>query len=283
MSDARRLDPVPPAAGGLGPLERAALARRQGRALDVVLLSGAGGELPTPESLERARRSLLGGAGGSCEVALLSFGGSPAAAALLHAHGGQSDLRSAARRAAAASGLCAGVASSSAAPGAPIEVLAAVAAEGLAIARHAGPGEAVHSELYELVGRGGAGTEITAASADRDWIPRSGPPRAEAGTTPCAAETRDAARGLVIPRPPTDRRGAENAPALAAREEESRAMLGGLRREFATLEAELRQLRRGDAQVRSLLERSIAEVRRQIEERESEAERLGRVTEEEAL
>ncbi len=283
MSDARRLDPVPPAAGGLVPLERAALAIRMGRALDVVLLSGAGGELPTPESLERARRSLLGSVGGSSEPALVRFGGSSPVAALLHADGRQDDLRRAASSAAAATGLCAGLASSSPAPGASTAVLVAVAAEGLAIARHAGPGEAVHSELYELVGRGGAGTEITATSADRDWTPRSAQPLAEPGTTSPPAETRDAARGLVVPRPPTDRRGADDAPTLAAREDESRARLEGLREEFATLEAELRQLRRGDAQVRSLLERSIAEVRRRIEEHESEAERLRRVTEGEVV
>ena len=149
-------------------LERAALALRQGRALDVVLFSGRDGEHPTPESLERARRSLLEGAGGSREPALLSLGGSPPAAALLHAHGGPSDLRSAARSAAAAAGLCAGVASSSAAPpGASIAVLAAVAEEGLAVARQAGTGEAVHSELYDLVGQSSAGSEVTAVSPDR--------------------------------------------------------------------------------------------------------------------
>ncbi|MEE2941224.1 MAG: hypothetical protein VX460_12610, partial [Planctomycetota bacterium] len=251
---ARPPEPAPPAGGGRAPLARGARAPPLGRALDVVLLSGARGELPTPESLERARRSLLGSIGGSSEPALVRFGGSSPVAALLHADGRHFDLRPAASSAAAASGLCAGLASSSVAPGASIAVLVAVAAEGLAIARHAGPGEAVHSELYELVGRGGAGAQITATSADRDWIPRSA-------------------------RSPTDRRGADDAPTLAAREDESRTRLEGLREELTTLEAELRQLRRGDAQVRSLLERSIAEVRRRIEERESEAERQRRVTE----
>lgn len=252
MSDARRLDPVPPAAGEEGPLERAALALRQGRALDVVLFSGRDGEHPTPESLERARRSLLEGAGGSCEPALLSLGGSPPAAALLHAHGGPSDLRSAARSAAAAAGLCAGVASSSAAPGASIAVLAAVAAEGLAVARQAGTGEAVHSELYDLVGRSSARSEITAVSPDQDWIPRSPIPRTRQELT----------------RTPT------------IREE---VTLERLREELAILETERRQLRRRDTQVRTLLERKIATVLRRIEERESEADRLRRVMEGEAV
>lgn len=280
MSDARRLDPVPPAIGGEGPLERAALALSQGRALDVVLLSVAGGELPSPESLERARRSLRGGVGGTCEPALVFVGGSPLAAALLHAHAGRSDLRSAASRAAAASGLCAGVASSSAAPGASIAVLAMVAAEGLVIAREAGPGGAVHSELYELVERHGAANQISAESADADWIPRSAPLAVESAPAERSSGASGGAHDLLIPRPPTGRRDAESAPAL---EEAPRRMLEGLRRELATLEAELRQLRRGDAQVRSLLERSIAEVRRRIEERESDAERLRRATEGEAV
>lgn len=255
MSDARRLDPVPAAVGGEGPLERAALALRRGRALDVVLFSGRDGELPTPESLERARRALLEGAGGSCEPALLSLGGSPPTAALLHAHGGPSDLRSAARGAAAAAGLCAGAASSSAAPGATIAVLAAVAAEGLAIARQAGTGEAVHSELYDLVGRSSAGSEVTAVSPDRSWIPRS-------------------------PIPRTPRTGQELTRTPTGREE---ATLETLREELAILETERRQLRRRDTQVRTLLERDIATVLRRIEERESEADRQRRVMKGEAV
>ena len=74
MSDARRLDPVP-AAGGEGPLERAALALRQGRALDVALQRRA--ESSLAGALERARRSLLG-ARRVLQPALLSLGGSPA-------------------------------------------------------------------------------------------------------------------------------------------------------------------------------------------------------------
>lgn len=252
MSDARRLDPVPAAVGGEGPLERAALALRQGRALDVVLLSGAGGEPPTSESLERARRSLRCDVGGTCEPARLFVGGSPLGAALLHAHGGRADLRSAASRAAAASGLCAGVASSSAAPGASIAVLVAVAAEGLAIARQARTGEAVHSELYDLVGRSSAGSEVTAVSPDRSWIPRSPIPRT----------------GQELTRTPTGR---------------EEATLETLREELTILETERRQLRRRDTQVRTLLERDIATVLRRIEERESEADRLRRVMKGEAV
>lgn len=276
MSDARRLDPVPPADGADGPLERAALALRQGRALDVVLLSGAGGEPPTPESLERARRSLRGGVGGTCEPARLFLGGTPLGAALLHAHGGRADLRSAASRAAAASGLCAGVASSSAAAGASIEMLAAVAAEGLAVAREAGPGEAVHSELYELVARSSARSRITAGSADRDRMQRSAQPPVESGTASRSAGAGEPTEDLAPPRPPISPRRAEIGRAL---EEASRPLLRELREELATLEAELRQLRRGDAQVRSLLERSISETRRRIEERESGAEHRRRVAE----
>ena len=56
-----------------------------------------------------------------------------------------------------------------------------------------------------------------------------------------------------------------------------------LREELAILETERRQLRRRDTQVRTLLERDIATVLRRIEERESEADRLRRVMEGEAV
>ena len=131
-------------------------------------------------------------------------------------------------------------------------MLAAVAEEGLAVARQAGTGEAVHSELYDLVGRSSAGSEVTAVSPDRGWIPRSPIPRTRQELT----------------RTPTSR---------------EEVTLERLREELAILETERRQLRRRDTQVRTLLERDIATVLRRIEERESEADRLRRVMEGEAV
>lgn len=289
MSDARRPGPGSPTRGE-SPLERAALALSQGRALDVLALSRADGERPGPEETDRARRSLVEGAGGDCEVALVSVDGGEPVTALLHLHAGSPDPRASAQRAATAARLCGGLATSSAAPDATPADLATVAIEGLLLARNEGAGRAVHSELYDLVRLGSARREVSSQNGGEGWIPRPAARDAEAPrlpsrpviARPAAARPEDDpfasdARDVLVPHAAADRLTSGIAPdlaTLAALERTSTAEAEALRGEIETLRAELEQLRRGDAQVRTLLERRIAKVSHQLEESELEVARL---------